>query len=136
MSAQDAAAFLALLDADNDAPALVPLDGEVPNGVVPPYALLYFYDSDPELTDSRALTSRSERHVTWAVVHNVAESAEGALMVADRSRAALLDVKPTIAGRRCFPIRREDGQPPRRDETTGTAVFDKVDVYRLESVPS
>jgi hypothetical protein len=56
-------------------------------------------------------------------------------MVADRVRTPLLDVVPTVAGRRCWPIRREVGQPMKRDESTGALLQNKVDVYRLESVP-
>lgn len=132
---EHAAAVLALLDADNTSPALVVLDGKVPNGTLPPYVLVYVADSDPELADSTPLTGRSERYVMRAYCHSVGGNGQAARMVADRVRAALLDVVPTVAGRNCFPIRREDGQPPQRDESTGTTVIDKVDVYRLESLP-
>lgn len=132
---EHAAAVLALLDADNAFPPLVVLDGKVPNGTVPPYVLVYFADNDPELADSTPLTGRSDRYVVRAYCHSVGDNGQAARMVADRVRAALLDVVPTVAGRQCFPIRREDGQPPQRDESTGTLVMDKVDVYRLESLP-
>lgn len=136
MIQEHAAAVLALLDADNTAPALVVLDGKVPTGQTLPYVLVYFDDTDPELHDSRPLTGASQRHITRAIAHCVGANAQAARMVADRVRTALLDVVPTVTGRTCLPIRREDGQPPVRDETTGTAVFDSVNVYRLESVPS
>ncbi len=132
---EHAAAMLALLDADNDPPALVVLDGKVPTGTVAPYVLVYFDDTDPELPDSRPLTGASQRHVVRAICHSVGGNGQAARMVADRVRTALLDVVPTVTGRTCMPIRREDGQPPQRDEQAG-GVWDKVDVYRLESVPS
>lgn len=133
---EHAAAVLALLNAVDDVPALVVHDGKVPNGAVAPYVLVYFDDTDPELADSRPLTGASQRHVLRAICHSVGANATAARMVADRARTALLDVVPTVAGRRCQPIRREDGQPPQRDEDTGTPLFDKIDVYRLESVPA
>lgn len=132
---EHAAAVLALLDADNASPALVVLDGKVPTGVAPPYVLVYVADNDPEQAESQSLTGRSERYVVRAYCHSVGSNGQAARMVADRVRAALLDVVPTVAGRSCFPIRREDGQPPQRDESTGTLVMDRVDVYRLESLP-
>lgn len=136
MIAEHASAMLALLTADAGQPPLVVLDGKVPNGTVPPYVLVYFADADPEQAGSAALTNRSERHSTRAYVHSVGGNATAARMVGDRVRTAWLDVTPTVAGRQCWPIRREDGQPENRDETTGTLVMDQVDVYRLESLPS
>jgi hypothetical protein len=136
VSNADAAAMKALLDAVVGPPELVVYDGKVPKGVTGPYVLIYFDDSDPELADSRPLTGASQRHITRAITHSVGVTAEAARMVADMVRAAWLDVRPTVAGRTCQPIRREDGQPPQRDEETLEAVYDKVDVYRLESVPA
>lgn len=126
-----AAAIIALLAADTE---LTTYDGRVPNGAVPPYALLYFADADPEDTESRPLTGASQRHVTRAICHCVGGDQTAARIVAGRVRTRLLDVVPTIAGLVCMPIRREDGQPTQRDETTGTLVQDLVVVYRLESV--
>lgn len=117
-------------------PPLTVYDGAVPRGGVPPYVLVYFADADPELTDSRPLDGASERYVLRAYVHSVHGSATAARILGDRVRAVLLDVVPTVVGRVCWPIRREDGQPPQRDESTGVLVMDRVDVYRLESVPA
>ncbi|WBB73235.1 DUF3168 domain-containing protein [Micromonospora sp. WMMD1128] len=112
------------------------LDGAVPKETAPPYVLLYFADSDPELVDSRPLGGGSERFVLRVYAHCVGGNAAAARALGERVRAALLDVTPTIADRACWPIRREDGSPPQRDESTGTLVMDRVDVYRLESVPA
>lgn len=129
-------AVLALLDADNASPALVVLDGLVPQGQSAPYVLVYFDDSDPELAESRPLTGASQRYVLRAICHSVAVNQKSSRAISQRVRAALLDVVPTVTGRVCAPIRREDSQPTQRDETTGTALFDSVSVYRLESVPA
>jgi hypothetical protein len=131
---EHAQAVIALLDADNAPPALNVHDGKVPAGVDPraaPYVLVYFDSNDPESTKEAA----PYRFEMTATCHSVGGSAQGARMVADRVRTALLAVTPTVAGRVCFPIVRESGQPPRRDETTGSAVFDQVDIYTLTSLP-
>ncbi|MFF0823061.1 DUF3168 domain-containing protein [Micromonospora haikouensis] len=127
-------AVLAMLQA---APgSLRVLDGAVPTGAVPPYVLLYFADTDPELVDSSPMDGTSERFVLRAYVHSVGSNASAARALGERVRTALLDQVPTVPGRVCWPIRREDGQPPQRDESTGVLVMDRVDVYRLESVPA
>ncbi|AGL13878.1 DUF3168 domain-containing protein [Actinoplanes sp. N902-109] len=140
MSGQDhAAAILAKLDADDASPPLVVLDGFVPTGTLPPYVVVYFdYDAPPAETDSQAsnLVMASLRRDVLAYCHSVATTARGARAVAARAEAALLDQVLTVPGRTCWPIRRTEGQPARRDETTGTAIFDVVDVYRLSSTPA
>lgn len=130
-----AAALLALLDADNTPPALVVLDGHVPAGQQPPYVLVYLRGVSPEDAESRSMAGPSERFVLTATCHSVGATAMAARVVAQRVRAALLDVRPTVAGRSCFPIRHEESVEPQRDETTGVLLMDQVDVYRLESVP-
>lgn len=131
---EHAAAVLALLDADNGPPALNWHDGKVPTGVDPrvaPYVLVYFDSNDPESSKEAA----PYRFQLTATCHSVGASARAARMVADRVRTALLAVAPVVAGRSCFPIAREQGVPPQRDETTGFSVFDEVDIYILTSLP-
>lgn len=111
-------------------------DGSVPDGALPPYVLVYFADTDPDLAESRSLIGGSTRHVLRAYAHCVGGNAGAARAVADKLRTAWLDVRPTVAGRQCQPIRREDGQPAQRDESTGSVVLDQVEVYRLESEPA
>lgn len=142
MIREHADAVLALLRAAPGTTALTVYDGAVPEDPAtgrskpPPYALVYFADSDPEEPDSRPLSGRPARYVLRAYVHSVGLTASAARSVGERVRAALLNVRPTVAGRQCWPIRREDGQPPQRDDSTGSAVMDRVDVYRLESEPA
>lgn len=135
MIEEHAQALLALLDADNTAPALVVYDGKVPSGIDPkatPYVLVYFDSNDPEL-DKEA---RPWLFEMVATCHSVGGNAQAARMVADRVRTALVGVRPTVAGRTCGPITREPGMPPQRDETTGSTVMDQVDLYRLRSLPA
>lgn len=134
-----AQAVLDLLDADDQPPALVVYDGAVPNGATPPYVLVYLVVSDPtgELPpDSTSVDMASGRVIVLAYCHSVGANALAARMVADRVRAALLDVTPVIDGRECWPIRQDESRPPDRDESTGALVMDQVDVYRLETVPA
>lgn len=131
----DAAAMIALLEADNVPPALVVFDGVVSPGTNPPYVVVYFTDLMPEDAESRALDGRSQRRMTRATVHGVGGNAAAARAVAQRVQQAWLDIAPTVAGRSAFPIRHELGQDPRRDESTGRLVQDKVDTYRLETLP-
>lgn len=132
-----AAVVLALLDAVNDAPPLVVSDGKAPTDpatnktLAPPYIVAYFDAGNPDLS----FIGRSHTFQLGITLHSVGATARAARMVADRGRTALLDVVPAVAGRKCFPIRWDSGTPPRRDESTGVAVFDQVDVYALRSVP-
>jgi hypothetical protein len=138
-----AAALLALLAAVSS-PDLTVYDGAVAKPVPPalppepPYVVVYFADADPSGTDAPSLhlTGQPRRHVTDAYVHSVGANGEAARIVAARVRTALLGVRPTITGRTCYPIRRQDGQPSTRDESTGRLVIDKIDVYRLSSIPA
>lgn len=115
--------------------ALVVLDGEVPKGQLPPYVLLYFADGNPRLPSAQPLTGASIRYLLRIYAHCVGGDQKASRAVSQMARTWLLDVIPTMVGRTCFPIRAEDGQPTQRDETTGVVVQDKVDVYRLESIP-
>jgi hypothetical protein len=133
-----AQAFLSLLDADDVPPSLVVLDGQV-KGQLPPYVLVYFRLHTPEGTEvpeKVALEDTSDVLDTWAYCHSVGGNPTAARAVAGRVRAALLGVEPVIADRVCYPIVHDDSQPTNRDETTGTPVFDHVDVYKFTSQPA
>lgn len=129
-----ASAVLALLDADNAVPPLLVFDGFVPTGTEPattPYVVVYFDSGRPDLTFT-GITHRFQLRITC---HSVAGGAKSARLVAERVAAALLNVTPQVLGRKCWPIRWEQGAPPERHERTGTLVMDQVDVYVLTSVP-
>lgn len=127
---EHAQAVLSLLDA---AIALPVFDGKVPDGTDPNngYVLCYFDDADPEFD----FEANAWRYRTTATIHSVGGNAQAVRQTGGMVRSALIAVRPVIAGRSCWPITREDGQPPQRDETTGGTVFDKIDVYVLESLP-
>lgn len=132
---QHADAGLNLLIAD---PALKVYDGKVPDPTpTPPYVVVYTTVAWPgrdtgaaNALDGLAVTVTAE----W-VIHCVGLSGESARAVAMRVRAALLNQRPTIAGRNCSLIVQDDVQAPVRDETTGRLVMDQVVTYSMTSVP-
>lgn len=136
---QHADAGLNLLIAD---PGLTVFDGKVPedpdgNSPPPPYLLAYTTVSWPgrdtgaaNALDGLAVTVTCE----W-VIHCVGLTGAAARAVAMRARVALLNKRPTIAGRNCSLIVQDDVQPPVRDETTGRLVMDQVVTYSMTSVP-
>lgn len=132
---EHAAAILALLSGPGKPLAIRIDDGKapdpLPNVRANPYVLVYFDSNDPE-SDKEAKPYQFE---LTATIHSVGGSAQAARMVADWARTALLMVVPAVAGRSCYPITREQGTPPQRDESTGSTVMDQVDIYTLRSIP-
>jgi hypothetical protein len=132
---EHAQAFLDLLDADNNAPALVIHDGRVPSPTPPPganpYVVAYFDDTRLD----RDFRARGQTYQVRGTFHCVGGNAKAARMVADRVRAALEDIAPPVAGRQCWPITNEDdGAEPLPTEVTGTQVVDYVSRYVLRSI--
>ena len=131
---------VAILTALRDAPGLTvypppnlaPGAEMVPTGAAPPYLVAWIQVS---YALGPTLDMTSSRAVVIATLHSVGATDTAARVVAGKGRAALLDVVLSIPGRRCWPVRYEDGQSPRPDESTGRLVVDQVDVYRLESLP-
>lgn len=139
MTVQDhAAAVLAQLAASGT-PAMTVLDGQVPDGQVPPYLLVRFTfrsqgaDVRPDASD---LVFRSLALECTARVYSVAANARAARALVNRVSVALLDWTPTVAGRACSPIRHIDSFEAPPDERTGTAYFEVVDDYRFTSYPA
>lgn len=129
-------AVLELLRADDDL-TVYPDEGggatTVPNGAEPPYASVHLAVYRPE---GGRLTTRSTRMVARIYVHCVGGDDIAARAVSDIVAGKLLDVRPGIAGRTCFPIRHESQQQqPREDESAGDLTATLTEVYRLESLP-
>lgn len=130
-------AWEALLEADA---GLNPYHAVVPASPADRYALYYFYLETPDglqAPDTSNLTGDALAIDSWVYVHSIGLTPESALAESDRVRAAVLNRTPIVAGRSCFPIRRDrGGQPPTKDEDVpGSPVFDQVDVYSWRSVP-
>jgi hypothetical protein len=120
-------------------PAIAVYDGKVPdptpNVATNPWVLVYF---DPGWPVDGAANSLDGNAVTYRLTlftHSIAASAPAARAVAGQVRAALLNVRPVISGRSCWPIRWDDGTPTSLDETLGFPVMDKVDVWKLQTAP-
>lgn len=128
-----AVAFLSLLRGVSGLRVFPDADGVGPTATTAlPYVVAWVsvrYELGP------AIDGRSSRGVAMATVHSVGANDTAARVTAGRVRAALLDVVPSMVDRRAYPIRHDDGQPARVDESTGRRVVDQVDVYRLESLP-
>jgi hypothetical protein len=107
-------------------------EGVVPRGAGPPYVAVHI-DGGPVVGETLDMTS--SRRIIYATCHSAGETITAALAVADQVEASLLDVRPVIPGRRSFPIRWDSGNAPRTDESVDPAVWSKVDVYRLETIP-
>jgi hypothetical protein len=131
-------AALGLLRADTSLTVYPDAAGNVPaeGARADHYVLVYSTIERPRAADGNALDGRS---VAWTVrwyCHCVGASSEASSWaVAMRVNRALMDVRPVITGRACDLIEQEAANPPSRDETTGTPVFDTVSVYRLRTLP-
>lgn len=106
----------------------------VPNGAPPPYVTVHTAVDRP---NGGRLPTRSTRMRMRVYVHCVGADDIQARGLSDRIADVLLDVKPAIAGRNCFPIRHEGNreQPPREDESTGALLVTLTEIYRLETLP-
>lgn len=120
-------AGLDLLGAD---PQLTVYDGNA-SGATPPYVLVYAYVDRPMDRPDNPLDGRSATFLARWYCHCVGATASAARAVAQRVRTALLDVRPTVVGLQCGLIRQEDANPPTRDDSTGSPVFDAVLVYQV-----
>ena len=128
-----AVAFLSLLRAVPGLRVFPDANGNTPDAQTPlPYVVAWIsvrYDLGP------TIEARSSRGVATATVHSVGANDTAARITAGKVRGALLDVAPTMPGRKPYPIRHDDSPPARPDESTGRRVFDQIDLYRLESLP-
>lgn len=108
-------------------------DGTVPNSPVLPYVVMY---GDQGAAEANAYTEVSSFRRFRVQTTTVAANQPQARALAERVESALLDVRPTVAGRTCVPIRKETSQPVRRDDDVDPPVFYAVDVWVLSSVPA
>lgn len=108
-------------------------EGKVPTNPTPPYVRVYFSLERPADAGGNALTGTSKTWTARWFVHCVGLNEYSTIATAMRVNRAIQDVRPTISGRNCGPIRLEASSPPSRDEGTGTLVQDRTDVYRLQT---
>lgn len=132
-------AVLGLLHAALDPVPILVFDGKVdnptPDVAAHPWVLVYFAPGWPVDGAANTLDGNAATYVQRIWTHSTAASAAAARAVAGQVRAALLNVRPVVAGRTTWPIRWDDGNPPDRDETLGFLVMDQVDVWKLQTAP-
>lgn len=130
-----AEAGLKLLAADV---GLTVFDGKVSDPTPePPYVVVFTSVSWPgrEAGAANALDGLAVTIETEWNVHCVGLTAAAARAVAMRVRTALLNKRPTIAGRNCGLITQDEAPPPFSDESTGRQIVDASSTYRLTTVP-
>lgn len=132
MIAEHAAPVLAALQALT--PVVTVSDGPVNPQTPPalPYVVPYLYLDMPEAV---SLEEAADRVTCTAIVHAVAGNAAAVRIVADRVMAALIGLRPAVAGRSCARIRLVDSRPPDWDRSTGQLVMDQVSVFEYVSLP-
>jgi hypothetical protein len=131
VNADHVAPIFAALAAD-DTENLRTEDGAVQPGTEPPYRAVYTSVTTPEAI---GMEEAADRVTCTAIVHNVGYSADAARIIADRTAAVLIGLRPTVAGRDCGRIRLIDSRPQRRDESTNVVVITQTDVYQYTSLP-
>lgn len=108
-------------------------EGIVPPKTAPPYFAVHSAFDRP--VDDRAVLRSTDASLRiW--VHCVGATTQAAQGMADVAARALLNVRPVIPGRRCWPIRHEASDPARPDKSTGVLVVTRADVYRLRTTPA
>jgi hypothetical protein len=131
-------AVLALLAAGLDTHVSV-FDGQVPDPTPDvaskPWVLVYFQPTWPTDGAGNSLDGQSQTCRLRIYTHSIGATAAAARSVGGQARAALLNARPAVTGRICGLIRWVDGNPPDRDETLGTLVMDKVDVWEFVTTP-
>jgi len=106
-------------------------EGFTPVEPSPPYVRTYPTIDRPADAPANALSGISQQWLTRWYCHCVGANEYASLAVAMLVRTALLDQRPTIAGRNCGLIREDQFLPPTKDDSTGATVFESVLVFRL-----
>jgi hypothetical protein len=99
----------------------------------PPYVLVYSTVAWPREGVGTSLTEVQCTITTTFTCHCVGLTAAAARIVGMQVRSSLLNLRPTIGGRSCGPIKEDEVSPPTPDESTGRLVMDQVRVYSFVS---
>jgi len=100
---------------------------EAPNNPTYPYAVLY---ADQGLGRRSTLAPDTTVRMVTFQTTCVGEGSEAAQWAADKVRAAVEDVQPSVSGWSCGPVQHLASQPVRRDDDVDPAVFYAVDMWR------
>ena len=121
-------AVLALLRAD---PNLTVYDGIVPESPAYPFVVAYF-DAGTRSPYTLAGQSSSSVHRFQCSVN--ADNAVSARIVAGKVLGRLLDVRPTVTGWTCWPIRHESSPPAYTDDSLATPVVIQPLIFTMRAV--
>lgn len=130
-------AYLGLLRANPNLTVYPEADGDedgqrVPAGAVPPYVVV---DVAIETPEGSTVTGLADRMTARAYCHCVGGNDVACRAVAQMVRGALLNVRPTVAGRTAGLIRHDANRPPVPDESSGSLVVEQTDIYRVDTYP-
>lgn len=132
------AAVIALLQAALPA-AVTVHDGDVPDTPGQTYVAVYDDAGNLSATSLAAVTDYIAQTVQVTCVGTTPAQAR---MVLDAVRAALIDQRPTVAGRSCWRIAQQDGMPTvarddeARDPVTNRPRFYYTPRFVIASVPA
>jgi len=122
-------AVLALVDAVS---GVTVYDGTVPDSPSLPYVVIR---TDSGRRERSALPVSSDRVTVRIWATSVGVTRASAQWVSEKVTTALLDVRPTVASRQCFPITSVNSQPAREDDVVKSLVY-VLDEFELVSIPA
>lgn len=134
----DAAPALLRLDAGPPALNVYPdADGNVPErpDVLAGYVRWYASTEWPKDGDANALDGLSVTTTTRWYLHCVGGTEYTAAAIAMRVRTALLNARPSVAGRICGMIYQESAEVTNRSELGGAPLYVRPVVYAMVSAP-
>ncbi|MGG7450557.1 hypothetical protein ACQ3HE_06670 [Plantibacter auratus] len=112
--------------------ALKTFDSVVPDKTPVPYVVVY---SDQAVWSSERLDFAQIAADFSFMIHAVGERPDQAQAVAERVYAQLMNFRPTVVGRSCWPMKAEASQPVRPDRDGEVTLWTAVDVFDLHSTP-
>lgn len=130
MSRAHADAVNTLLDAVAN---LTNYDETAPKDAAAPYVVARY--DDGVRTRTSILPSSTAITVTFQVT-GVGRDRNQAQAALERATSALVDVRPTVAGRSCSPIEQVASQPTLRDDDFTPPLFYAVNQFQFFSVPA
>lgn len=104
-----------------------------PGGTTPPYVVLH---PDQGNASATSLGGDSDWRPWRFQTTCVGSTPEQTQWAAERVEGNLLDVTPTVTGRKCSPIRKETSIPIDRDEDVQPPVFIARDTWVHSSIPA
>jgi len=107
-------------------------DGTVPDSPSLPYVVIR---TDSGRRERSALPVSSDRVTGRIWATSVGVTRASAQWVSEKVTTALLDVRPTVASRQCFPITSVNLQPARVDDVVKSLVY-VLDEFELVSIPA